>query len=218
MTYPEFFRLATGFTAFPFQLRFQAQQPRPVSLEVPTGLGKTETTILPFAFAVATGSSPARRLVYVLPMRSLVEQTQRRTAAWLENLRSGGIARLPEVALLLGGDVDDEWIAKPETPYILIGTQDMILSRALNRGYASSPFRWPVAFGLLNNDADWILDEVQLQGVGTRTAAQLQGLRDSLGVFGKTTTTFVSATIQRDWIDTVAVSYTHLTLPTILRV
>lgn len=43
-----------------------------------------------------------------------------------------------------------------------------------------------MAFGLLNNDSHWILDEVQLRGVGTRTAAQLQGLRSRLGTCGTT--------------------------------
>ncbi len=203
MNYRDFFELATGFAPFPFQERFQAAVPRPVSLEVATGLGKTETTILPFVFAVATGGASARRFVYVLPMRTLVEQTRRRVEGWVARLRDAGVTRVPGVGVLLGGDVDDAWIEQPEEPYVLIGTQDMMLSRALNRGYGSSPFRWPVAFGLLNNDADWVLDEVQLQGVGARTGAQLQGLRDRLGTLGTTTTTFMSATIERDWIDTV---------------
>ena len=40
----------------------------------------------------------------------------------------------------------------PKRPAILIGTQDMLLSRALNRGYGMSRYRWPMHFGLLNND------------------------------------------------------------------
>ena len=42
----------------------------------------------------------------------------------------------------------------------------MLLSRALNRGYAASRARWPVQFGLVNNDCCWVLDEVQLMGPG----------------------------------------------------
>ena len=38
------------------------------------------------------------------------------------------------------------------------------LSRALNRGFARKPFRWPIDFALLNNDCYWVLDEVQLLG------------------------------------------------------
>jgi len=33
----------------------------------------------------------------------------------------------------------------------------MLLSRALNRGYASGRARWPVEFGLLNQDALWVM-------------------------------------------------------------
>jgi len=201
--YADFFRTATGFGPFEFQVRYANEAEPPVLVEIPTGLGKTETTLLPFIYKVAKGTNLTRRLVYVLPMRSLVEQTRARVASWLEALDATGETRLPKVSTLLGGDVDDIWFREPETPWILIGTQDMLLSRALNRGYSMNPFAWPIPFGLLNNDAHWILDEVQLQGVGTRTAAQLQGLRDRLGTFGTTRTTFVSATIERDWVDTV---------------
>ena len=42
----------------------------------------------------------------------------------------------------------------------------MLLSRALNRGYGMSRYRWPMHFGLLNNDCLWVMDEVQLMGRG----------------------------------------------------
>ncbi len=54
----------------------------------------------------------------------------------------------------------------PEKTQIIIGTQDMLISRALNRGYAMSRFKWPMAFGLLQNGCQWIFDEVQLMGAG----------------------------------------------------
>lgn len=200
--YPEFFLTATGFDPFGFQRRYAGLTEPPTMVEVPTGLGKTEMAVLPFVFDVVRGVNRSRRLVYVLPMRSLVEQSAARVRGWLTRLSEAGFAGLPEVAVLLGGDVDDRWMGEPEKPFVLIGTQDMILSRALNRGYAISPFRWPMAFALLNNDAHWVIDEVQLQGVGTRTAAQLQGLRQKLGAFGGVSATFLSATIDRAWIDT----------------
>jgi CRISPR-associated endonuclease/helicase Cas3 len=203
MSFKTTFHTATGYEPFGFQGRYAARDVPPVWVDIPTGLGKTETTLLPFIDAVAEHRNRFRRLVYVLPMRSLVEQTRRRIEMWLDRLHAAGIVTLPKVALLLGGDVDDDWLGEPEQPYILVGTQDMILSRALNRGYAQSPFRWPMSFGLLHNDTHWVLDEVQLQGVGTRTAAQLQGLRTKLGTLAPTATTFVSATVEREWIDTV---------------
>jgi CRISPR-associated endonuclease/helicase Cas3 len=77
----------------------------------------------------------------------------------------------------MGGQDADEWDLHPECPAILIGTQDMLLSRALNHGYGMSRYRWPMHFGLLNNDALWVSDETQLMGVGVETSAQLDGFR-----------------------------------------
>ncbi len=113
--------------------------------------------------------------------------------------------QLPNVAALLGGDVSTEWIEVPERRAIVIATQDMALSRALNRGYAMSRFLWPMAFGAISNDVLYVVDEVQLHGVGATTAAQLQGLseRERFGTFGKHRTVFVSATIDESRIDTV---------------
>lgn len=71
----------------------------------------------------------------VLPMRVLVEQTEQ-TAQQLA-------ARIPEphrptIHLAMGGEDSGEWFLRPERPAVLIGTQDMLLSRTLNRGYASA--------------------------------------------------------------------------------
>ena len=53
----------------------------------------------------------------------------------------------------------------------------MLVSRALNRGYGMSRYRWPLQFALLNNDALWVMDETQLMGVTVETSAQLDGFR-----------------------------------------
>lgn len=105
------------------------------------------------------------------------------------------------------GGVDDahEWDTTPEDDVIVIGTQDMLLSRALNRGYGMSRYRWPLHFGLLNNDCLWVIDEVQLVGSGVATTAQLQALRRKLGTVLPTRTSWMSATLQEDWLRTVDV-------------
>src|SRR5262249_14057984 len=84
-----------------------------------------------------------------------------------------------------------------------IGTQDMLLSRVLNRGYAASRFHWPIDFGLLNNDCLWVFDEPQLMGSGVSTSAQLAGLRKALGTFGPCPSVWMSATLEPCWLDTV---------------
>jgi len=95
----------------------------------------------------------------------------------------------------MGGEARAEWDIYPEKEAILIGTQDMLLSRALNRGYGLSRARWPMHFGLLNNDALWVLDETQLMGVGVPTSAQMEGLRAKLGSAVGCATWWASATL-----------------------
>ena len=111
--------------------------------------------------------------------------------------------------------MDREWDVHPEKPAILIGTQDMLLSRALNRGYGMSRYRWPMHFGLLNNDCLWVMDETQLMGPGLSTACQLEAFRNvqspGCGAFGAagSVTWYMSATSNlehlktREWRDAV---------------
>jgi CRISPR-associated endonuclease/helicase Cas3 len=111
--------------------------------------------------------------------------------------------------VLMGGEeleqAKREWDLYPERPCILIGTQDMLLSRALNRGYGMSRYRWPMHFGLLNNDALWVLDETQLMGVGFETSAQLDGFRYKAedSVVGTCPTWWMSATLDAQRLATV---------------
>ncbi len=97
----------------------------------------------------------------------------------------------------MGGEDAGEWDIYPEEDAILIGTQDMLLSRALNRGYGMSRYRWPMHFGLLNNDCLWVMDEVQLMGVGVETSAQLDGFRHNVKMptIGLCQTWWMSATL-----------------------
>jgi len=87
---------------------------------------------------------------------------------------------------------------------VLIGTQDMLLSRTLNRGYAAPRARWPMEFGLLNQDCLWVMDEVQLMDVGLATSAQLQAFREDSADNGQAMrpcrTWWMSATLQRGWL------------------
>jgi CRISPR-associated endonuclease/helicase Cas3 len=109
------------------------------------------------------------------------------------------------VHVLMGGEAREDWHLYPERDAILIGTQDMLLSRALNRGYSAGRFRWPIDFGLLNNDCLWVFDEPQLMGSGLSTSAQLSGLRlpTALGTFGSCPSVWMSATLEPSWLDTV---------------
>lgn len=113
---------------------------------------------------------------------------------------------MPPIAVhvLMGGEEMTDWDFYPEQDAILIGTQDMLLSRALNRGYAMSRYRWPVQFGLLNNDCLWVIDEIQLMGSGLATSAQLQAFRHQLWPPAcACQSVWMSATLDPGWLRTV---------------
>jgi CRISPR-associated endonuclease/helicase Cas3 len=111
----------------------------------------------------------------------------------------------PAVHLAMGGEDPGEWFLYPERPAIIIGTQDMLISRALNRGYAAPRARWPMEFGLLNHDALWVMDEVQLMDVGLATSGQLQAFRqqDQAKHLRPCHTWWMSASLQPDWLKSV---------------
>ena len=213
MNYSDFFQRATdGSTPYAYQCRLAcgiAADPEKVKtllggadcrsqlINIPTGLGKTAAVILAWLWnrevrldESARAKWP-RRLVYCLPMRTLVEQTEKEVRKWLLRLarkhtkpRDGSELRwlaLHSPLMLMGGEEltrrKRDWDIHPERPAILIGTQDMLLSRALNRGYGMKRYRWPMHFGLLNNDALWVMDETQLMGPGLSTSCQLEAFR-----------------------------------------
>lgn len=183
-----------------------------------TGLGKTAAVVLAWLWNRIVRGDKAwpRRLVYCLPMRTLVEQTRDEVIRWISNLQKNADAlQLSQEVreqlawlvthspvILMGGEQNDtarrEWDIHPERPVILIGTQDMLLSRALNRGYGMARARWPMHFGLLNNDALWVIDETQLMGAGLSTSAQLQAFRTHQT---NTHTWWMSATLQFSWLE-----------------
>lgn len=109
----------------------------------------------------------------------------------------------PPDAWLRAREKKATWADYPEEDAILIGTKDMLLSRALMRGYGMSRYQWPVNFAWLHNDALWVFDEVQLMGPGLKTSAQLEAFRRRLGSSSGSRSLWVSATLNRDWLGTV---------------
>jgi CRISPR-associated endonuclease/helicase Cas3 len=141
-------------------------------------------------------------------MRVLVERTEQVARQLAERVP---YPHRPMVHVAMGGEDAGEWFLCPERPAIIIGTQDMLLSRALNRGYASARARWPMEFGLLNHDALWIMDEVQLMDVGLATSAQLQAFReeDRAKRLRPCHTWWMSATLQPEWLRSVDTASHH---------
>ena len=235
MNFDEFFKAARGASDSPFdyQCRLACGEQKAGEaraewlahgticesrlINIPTGLVKTAGVVLAWLYnrVVLSRDDWPRRLVYCLPMRTLVEQTQREVRTWLVRLarkqtkpRDGSALRwlaLHSPVILMGGADAGEWDIHPEREAILIGTQDMLLSRALNRGYGMSRYRWPMHFGLLNNDCLWVLDETQLMGVSVETSAQLDGFRHDckMTTVGACPTWWMSATLDQSRLATV---------------
>ncbi len=209
MGYSEFFSRITGSPSpYPYQARL-ADGDWPDILDVPTGLGKTAAVTVAWLFRRIRGDTGTpRRLIWCLPMRVLVEQTVAAIDGWMAaaapEFEAAGIAT-PRMHVLMGGRVDHRWIERPEEPAVVVGTQDMLLSRALMRGYGMSRYRWPMDFALLHNDGLWVFDEVQLMGTGLSTSAQLEAFRRLPGMAhdGASRSLWMSATLQPDWLATI---------------
>jgi len=205
-TFEALFEKATTKRPYLYQKRLAEASVIPKVLNVPTGAGKTAAAFFCWLWRrryhndETVHKNTPRRLVYCLPMRVLVEQTCDNIAEFLKALELDDEI---EIYQLMGGEDEADWSLYPEREAILIGTQDMLLSRALNRGYAMSRFRWPIPFGLLNNDALWIIDEVQLMGAGVSTTTQLDAFRRIHGALGPVHTMWMSATVEPAWLSTV---------------
>lgn len=208
--FDDFFEHVTGHRPYPYQARM-GQEVWPDLLQVPTGLGKTAAVVVAWLWRRLTSPDDTpRRLVYCLPMRVLVEQTLSRAREWIEGAAPAFLERemaMPGAFVLMGGDVETDWVLEPERPAVIVGTQDMLLSRALMRGFGMSRFQWPVHFGLLHNDASWVYDEIQLMGPALATSTQLEafrrkGERGASGVPG-TRSLWMSATLDPGWLGTI---------------
>jgi CRISPR-associated endonuclease/helicase Cas3 len=193
-------RAATrGLAPYPYQQRL-ADEGLPDVLRAPTGAGKTLAAVLPWLYRrrehpdAAVRAATPRWLVIVLPQRALVEQTVGVIEGWLTNL---GAERDVGLHTLMGGvDRDDRrWKSEPARDRIFVGTQDMVLSRLLMRGFAELRSGWPMSFGLLHSGAQFVFDEVQLMGPALPTSLQLQGLREVLGTAVQCHSMWMSATL-----------------------
>src|SRR5881396_1144264 len=107
-------------------------------INVPTGCGKTAAVVLAWLWNRVAHPHEKhraiwpRRLVYCLPMRTLVEQTGDNVRKWLRNLDNlewdgeGDHRGKIGVHILMGGEEKTNWDLYPEHDAIVIGTQDML--------------------------------------------------------------------------------------------
>ena len=106
MRFVEFFTRATSYQPYPYQAELATGEGLPALLKIPTGAGKTEAAILGWLYRYFHHPEPhmrsvtPRRLVYCLPMRTLVEQTAERVKGWLARLDKADDVN---VVILMGG-------------------------------------------------------------------------------------------------------------------
>ncbi len=129
----EFARLHSGLPPYDYQVRVAATlvAGRTLVLRAPTGAGKTKAVLTPF---LAPGLAwPARpsRLIYALPLRSLVQQIHREAADLLERC---GFAR-SLATIQTGEQPDDEFFDRGR---IVVTTYDQVLSGLLGAPYGLS--------------------------------------------------------------------------------
>src|SRR6266576_546631 len=92
MNFGEFFKAATGNSPYDYQSRLAGNDSGTACdsrlINVPTGLGKTSAVVLAWLWNRVHLHNPKwpRRLIYCMPMRTLVEQTRDNVFEWLVRL------------------------------------------------------------------------------------------------------------------------------------
>ena len=182
----------------------------PDLIQVPTGAGKTLAAVLPWLWRSRFHPDPSvrgatpRRLIVVLPTRVLTDQTEGTVRRWLANL---GLDQHVLVHVMMGGRLDKaalrEWRRELHRPTIVICTLDMLVSRALLRGYGLPRASYSIDFALMTNGAQIVVDEIQLVPQGTATLRQLAAFQRRYGTAEPTGLTVMSATVDERLLDTV---------------
>jgi CRISPR-associated endonuclease/helicase Cas3 len=200
-SYREFFSKVTEKEILPYQERYGRNPFASTLLVVPTGLGKTDSVLVPWLYAQAC-DDPAvpTRLIIVLPRQNLTLQTAKNARMRVSAAGLGGRVRVLE---LMAGSGDNDETLRPDGPAVIVCTQDMYFSRALNRGYARRPPRWPIDFALYNQDCLIVLDEIQLMDDALATSRQLAAFRTEFKTYGDAPSVWMSATVNTNWLRTV---------------
>jgi CRISPR-associated endonuclease/helicase Cas3 len=211
-TYDDLVRRCMGDVHAPYDYqRRLAEDGFPDLLAVPTGAGKTLAVVLGWLYRrrfhpdQQVRDSTPHWLVICQPMRTLVEQVRNDVDRWLSVLGLNGGEQGVERFVFMGGEPTskNDWRKIADRDAIVIGTQDMLLSRALNRGFGSSRNLWPVEFGVLNSGCQWVFDEIQLMGAGVPTGRQLESFRSFFPSLLPHGSTWMSATVDSASLVTV---------------
>ena len=93
---------------------------------------------------------------------------------WLANLGLTDEVTL-HVAMGARWETEGDWRDDLHKPAIVIGTSDVLVSKALVRAFDVSRAIAPIDFALVTNGAHWLIDEPRLCPQATTTLRQLAG-------------------------------------------
>jgi CRISPR-associated endonuclease/helicase Cas3 len=189
-SFEAFFVQATGSAPAQSQIRL-ARDGLPPADFAPARAGGVGIVLAWLWDQVQGADRAPRRLIYALPQASLVEPTGIRAANWLERLALTEAVALDVV--LGGGAGGGNWRREPHRPAIVIGTADMLVSKALNRGYGVGSDLYPVDFALVTNGAHWVIEEPEQCQAAARTLRQILAWAQSAGTAEPVGLTFLSA-------------------------
>ena len=200
------FKSLTGHDPFPWQRRLYERSVAgdiPSRCAVPTGLGKTAILAIWLIALVNAPTKVARRLVYVVNRRTIVDQSTEVVMQIQKKLKRPGaddglkkmVRRLRDMTAgttngdvlavsTLRGELADkgEWRKDPTRPAIIIGTVDMIGSKLLFSGYGDRRYWRPLHAGLLGCDTLFVHDEAHLTPAFGKT---LRSICQSYQMHGK---------------------------------
>lgn len=100
-----------------------------------------------------------RRLVYAMPQGSVVEAVVSDVRAWLDRL---GLADAVALHVAMGTWAESQgpdWREDMHRPAIIVGTSEVLVSKALMRGFGVGFTMWPIDFALVTNGAQWIVPD-----------------------------------------------------------
>ncbi|MBE9097454.1 DEAD/DEAH box helicase [Tychonema sp. LEGE 07203] len=176
----EYFRALTGFAPRQFQTETikKILNREDVLLRAPTGSGKTETAIAPFLFAPTFNLDFPKKLIYVVPLRTLANSLRQRTETLVKNWSQVHQLARPVAVTLQTGE-------NPEDPRfegdIIFCTIDQMLSSFLNIPYSVGKGSANVNSGAILA-AYLVFDELHLLDPNRSFAAVIKVLQQVQGI------------------------------------
>lgn len=200
LAFEEGFKALADYPPFPWQAALYDRLIAgdvPASCNLPTGTGKTNVIAI-WLFALANGANVARRLVYVVNRRTVVDQTTDEAIRLCKNSKRIRIERLA-ISTLRGQFADNhEWSVDPSRPAIICGTVDMIGSRLLFSGYRIGFKNRPLHAGFLGQDVLLVHDEAYLEPAFQKLIEAIESEQERCGDFAKFQVMELTATTRSD--------------------